>query len=142
MHDQARRHLASAQCHGQGIHHQSTRHRHVHRPPDDPARKKIRHEGEIEPARPRRDIGDIRDPGGVGLRGGEMAIEHVLGHRQAMIRIGRADPAFRPDPGNAAVPSKRAFFRLSSSWLSLTPIFLETSGTHTASPSRIIGSWT
>ncbi len=41
-------HFRSAQCQGQCIHRQSTRHRHIHRP-TDPVRKQIRHEGEIEP---------------------------------------------------------------------------------------------
>ncbi len=50
--------------------------------------KQIQHYGQIEPAFPRPDIGDVGGPDLVGRFGLKLPIQQVLGHRQAVLGVG------------------------------------------------------
>ena len=61
-------------------------------PPHDPAREQIHDDGQVEPALPRADVGDVGDPGGVWPRGGELSLQEIRDQHR-----GLADgPASRP----------------------------------------------
>jgi len=46
-------------------------------PPHDPAREQIDHDGQVEPALPGPDVGDVRDPRRVWVRRGELPLQKV-----------------------------------------------------------------
>ena len=50
-----------------------------HRPADDATAPDIEHDGEVEEAGPGRHVGDVRDPELVRARGGEVALDQVVG---------------------------------------------------------------
>ena len=51
----------------------------LHRPAHDPAAEDVEHHGQIEKARPSRDVGYIGDPQAIGRRGGEVALDQIWG---------------------------------------------------------------
>ena len=63
-----------------------------HRPADDAPTVGIEHHREIEEARPRRDIGDVRDPEPIGSGGGELALDEVRRRRHLGAAPRRARP--------------------------------------------------
>ena len=67
----------SAYGHQNGVEHQIAVNRRTGRPADDLAREELHDDGEIEPALPRPNIGDIRYPGGVRPRDGETPLQQV-----------------------------------------------------------------
>ena len=65
------------QRHVQGIKHQLPGERAGHRPADDAAAKGVEHDGEVDKARPGRDVGNVGDPQPVRRLRGEVALDQV-----------------------------------------------------------------
>ncbi len=68
-------------------------HRRVESPADDPSGKDVGHEGCIHHSRPRRDIGDVRDPQGVRSGGGELPVHQVSRPYGCGVGAGRPGPS-------------------------------------------------
>jgi hypothetical protein len=65
----------------------------AHAPTDDLARVEVHDRGEEEPALVGGDVGDVRHPGLVRSRGGEVAVDEVGRRRAPLVRRRRADAA-------------------------------------------------
>src|SRR5260370_38050394 len=63
--------------HVQGVEHQLGGERGGHRPADDATSIRIEYDGEIEKARPCRDVGDVSDPQQIGRFCREVALDQV-----------------------------------------------------------------
>src|SRR4051812_14424012 len=87
----------SAYGHQHGVEHQLAVNRRTGRPADDLAREEIHDDGEIEPALPRPNIGDIRHPGCVRPRDGETPLQQV----------GDQDGGFADRPAPDAIAMER-----------------------------------
>ena len=59
-----------------------------HRPTDDATREQVDDDGQVQPALLRPDVRDVRDPRAIRFVDSELPVEHVLGHRQLVVRIG------------------------------------------------------
>ena len=78
-------------------------------PADDHAREQIHDDGQIQPALPRPDVGDVGHPGLVGRRGGELSLQEIrdqdrrLTDRSAprAIAVQRAKTGFAHEPRDA-----------------------------------------
>jgi len=108
--EQPRHGLPMRQRHGEGpvgsIHGQPM----AHRPADHGTRVPVEHQGEIEPALRRPNIGHVPGPHPVGLPDLELPGEGVAGHRPRVVRVGRGAPRLHglgPDPFDAH-PSRDA----------------------------------
>jgi len=88
MDDQAGCRLALANRHLQSHAHQLGRHAGRHRPADDLTRIQVQYGGQIQPAAPRADIGDIRHPSLIGRRRRKSAIQYVVEYRQVVLAVG------------------------------------------------------
>jgi hypothetical protein len=62
-----------------------------HGPADDAAAPRIEHDGEIQEAGPRGDVGDVRDPQPIGPGRGELAIDEVRRRARRLIPHRRTD---------------------------------------------------
>ena len=87
--DQACRWSAAKPRHRQCIGHNVSRHARLQRPPNHFSVKQIKHDGQVQPAFIRPQIGDVRRPDLVRRAGLKIAIQHVLRHRQIVFRIRR-----------------------------------------------------
>lgn len=86
---QARRRLTPALCHGQRLRHDVRRHPRRNRPTHDLPVKQIEHDGQVQPAFFRPEIGDIRCPDLIGFRRREIPLQQVVRHRQRVLRVGK-----------------------------------------------------
>src|SRR5437899_12435955 len=75
--DQRTARSPSTHGHQHGVKHELAMNSGLSGPPDDETRKQIHDHGQVEPSLPRADIGDVRDPGNVGLRSGELPFEKI-----------------------------------------------------------------
>ena len=46
-------------------------------PPHDQTREEVHNDGQVEPALPRPNVGDVGHPGRVGPRGGELSLQEI-----------------------------------------------------------------
>src|SRR5678816_212677 len=72
------------------------------RPADDLAREQIHDDGQVEPALPRPNVGDIRDPGFVSPRHGELPLQEI-GDEDGWL-------TYRPAPGSIAVQGAQVIY--------------------------------
>jgi hypothetical protein len=63
-----------------------------HRPADHPTRVDIQDDGQIQPARPGRDVGDVSRPDTVGCGRSELAVDQVRSRRGPGVASGQAPP--------------------------------------------------
>src|SRR5438093_737398 len=83
---------ALAERHAQGGQRQVLVEARPERPANDPSRREIEHDGQIQPPLARRDVGDVRDPRAIWLRmplERELAIEHIPRDRLRVVRLRR-----------------------------------------------------
>ena len=69
-----------------------------HGPADDPPREQILDGGQVEPALPGSEVGDVGDPDPIGPFGGEGPVEEVLTHPDARHPNRRFAPALLLQP--------------------------------------------
>jgi hypothetical protein len=87
---QAGTRLAMPQGHGQRVDGQLARDPVVQRPADDAAGEQVEDHDEVQPARARPEVRDVGHPRRVRRRSRELAIEHVRGAGQPVLRVRRA----------------------------------------------------
>ena len=87
--NQARRWSAAKPRHGQCIGHNVSHHARFQRPPNRFPVEQIKHDGQVQPAFIRPQIGDVRSTYLVRCTGPKVAIQHVLHHWQIVFRIRR-----------------------------------------------------
>ncbi len=80
---------AVAQGHLQGVDDELGAHVLGHRPADDAAGPQVEDDGQVQPTLPRPDVRDVRHPEQVRSGRREVARHQVLGHREAVRRVGR-----------------------------------------------------
>lgn len=96
MHNQARRGLAQCDGHAQGRTDEFSGHTGRHRPADHLARVQVQHSGQIQPAAPSADVGEISHLGLLRSSGLEAPIQDVGSHRQVMSAVGGVDELTPP----------------------------------------------
>lgn len=72
-----------------------------HGPARDPARERVRHDGEVQEASPRRDGGDVRDPEPIRRVGAEVPVDEVGGWPHPFVAEGGARSPSTADAGEA-----------------------------------------
>ncbi len=98
--DEARLDIPSLKCHLQCVSNQLFGHAGIQRPADDTARIQVHYRGQIQPAIPDPDIGDIRRPLLVRTFSIELTLEEIIGdagHRFGVRRILESLTITRPD---------------------------------------------
>lgn len=102
---QTRARTPSAQCHAERAQREIDVKRLAHRPADAAARGEIQHRGQVEPALPGRDVGNVADPDPIHLGHVELAIEESGRDPIHVLRIGGAHFPPRPRATDEADPS-------------------------------------
>jgi hypothetical protein len=98
--DQAGLRAALCERHLQRIRDELGAHVVGHRPTDDPTAKDVLHRDEVQPALPRPQVGDVRDPQAVGRRGEKGAVDEVLADADARHADRRAPALLADGPGD------------------------------------------
>ena len=93
MMDQSRGGPAMLERHLQGVNDELCAHVVGHRPAHDPAREDVLDGGQVEPALPGSEVGDVRDPEPVRPVSRERAIDKVLADANARARGSSCDRA-------------------------------------------------